>query len=602
MKRYISKTQKKKNQYLGGESSKSEIGSESSFQLVDNRPEVLQMKSTQEAINNSPRMLGKMPLFAESGMETSPVQMSGMEKKGGVQMKAGPVQRVAEGEFQMKKAPVQKKENNTGLPDNLKSGMEGLSGIPLDDVKVHRNSDKPAQLQAHAYAQGTDIHLGPGQEKHLPHEAWHVVQQKQGRVKPTIQMKEKVNVNDDARLEKEADVMGARALAGNGTEPVQMKSSSSPDGAVIQREDGEKDKTGTTSTILSTVTGVSGDTIEAGGNFFELISDAYAFYQTYKAGETSKVAGAKAAGSGLATLSSALKANEWEKLGASLEGLSEGLKLFDALKEVGEAFSEVNVTSGTWTETFESLGKVLFKFSDVAVGGMKMAKAFVEGMGHLAGWVPKFLHIDHPFINLISRIIPFTSASELALKSAKFMDSARDVYNNYVESKNLEQIANSITDPDKKQAFGYLQDEAWSKLKNSTLPASATLLDASGDAGKLIPGFNVAAAASLGSAAKLIPLAHSVGGGTYDVVRQGWRKFINILPDAYTPDSIKSLAATDKADLNVFRTKIVSFVMDERNGSNSDVILNFLGLEDDVKTMSASAAEDEIKKAVENIK
>jgi len=106
---------------------------------------------------------------------------------------------------------IQKKENYTGLPDNLKTGMENLSGISLDDVKVHRNSDKPAQLQAHAYAQGTDIHLASGQEKHLPHEAWHVVQQKQGRVQPTMQMKGKVNVNDDTGLEKEADVMGAKA-------------------------------------------------------------------------------------------------------------------------------------------------------------------------------------------------------------------------------------------------------------------------------------------------------------------------------------------------------------------------------------------------------
>lgn len=73
------------------------------------------------------------------------------------------------------------KENNTGLPDNLKTGMENLSGMSLDHVKVHRNSDKPAQLQAHAYAQGTDIHLGSEQEKHLPHEAWHVVQQQGGR-------------------------------------------------------------------------------------------------------------------------------------------------------------------------------------------------------------------------------------------------------------------------------------------------------------------------------------------------------------------------------------------------------------------------------------
>jgi len=108
--------------------------------------------------------------------------------------------------------PIQRQENNTGLPDNLKSGMENLSGYSMDDVKVHRNSAKPAQLQAHAYAQGTDIHLGPGQEKHLPHELGHVVQQKQGRVKPTMQMKRKVNINDDTGLEKEADVMGAKAL------------------------------------------------------------------------------------------------------------------------------------------------------------------------------------------------------------------------------------------------------------------------------------------------------------------------------------------------------------------------------------------------------
>ncbi len=109
-------------------------------------------------------------------------------------------------------SPVQKKKNHTGLPDNLKSGIENLSGISMDDVKVHRNSDKPAQLNAHAYAQGTDIHLASGQEKHLPHEAWHVVQQKQGRVKPTMQLKNKVNINDDVGLEKEADVMGAKAL------------------------------------------------------------------------------------------------------------------------------------------------------------------------------------------------------------------------------------------------------------------------------------------------------------------------------------------------------------------------------------------------------
>jgi hypothetical protein len=100
---------------------------------------------------------------------------------------------------------------NGGLPTQLQSGIESLSGIAMHDVRVHYNSSKPAQLQAHAYAQGSDIHLAPGQERHLPHEAWHVVQQKQGRVKPTLQLKG-VAINDDSTLEREADVMGAQAL------------------------------------------------------------------------------------------------------------------------------------------------------------------------------------------------------------------------------------------------------------------------------------------------------------------------------------------------------------------------------------------------------
>lgn len=103
------------------------------------------------------------------------------------------------------------KKNNTGLPNNLKLGMENLSGMSLNHVKVHYNSPKPAAVQAHAYAQGSNIHLGSGQEKHLPHELSHVVQQAQGRVKPTTSVNG-MAVNDNAGLEKEADVMGAKAL------------------------------------------------------------------------------------------------------------------------------------------------------------------------------------------------------------------------------------------------------------------------------------------------------------------------------------------------------------------------------------------------------
>ena len=123
-------------------------------------------------------------------------------------------------------AEVSVKANNTGLPDSLKRGIESLSGMAMDNVKVHYNSSQPAQLNALAYAQGTDIHVGPGQERHLPHEAWHVVQQAQGRVKPTMQMKEGVPVNDDAGLEHEADVMGGKASSLGVVQGGAMKSDS----------------------------------------------------------------------------------------------------------------------------------------------------------------------------------------------------------------------------------------------------------------------------------------------------------------------------------------------------------------------------------------
>ncbi len=103
----------------------------------------------------------------------------------------------------------EKTENNTRLPGKLKAGIERLSGISMNDVRVHYNSPKPARLQALAYTQGTEIHVAPGQKQHLAHEAWHVVQQKQGRVRPDTQI-HGMAVNNSRALELEADVMGKR--------------------------------------------------------------------------------------------------------------------------------------------------------------------------------------------------------------------------------------------------------------------------------------------------------------------------------------------------------------------------------------------------------
>lgn len=101
-------------------------------------------------------------------------------------------------------------ESHSDMPPFLKGGLEVLSGKDLSGVKIHDNSPNPSKLNALAYTQGQDIYIGPGQEKHLPHESWHVVQQMEGRVNPTMQMNG-VSINDNLDLEREADVMGAKA-------------------------------------------------------------------------------------------------------------------------------------------------------------------------------------------------------------------------------------------------------------------------------------------------------------------------------------------------------------------------------------------------------
>lgn len=145
------------------------------------------------------------------------------------------VQQMADAYLASTQFPIQKKPNNTGLPDTLKSGIEGLSGYSMNDVNVHYNSSKPAQLQAHAYTQGSTIHVAPGQEKHLAHEAWHVVQQKQGRVKPTVQTSSGIKINDNPDLEREADVMGNAAIQAKFIARAHKNNKGTTTGQVVQR-------------------------------------------------------------------------------------------------------------------------------------------------------------------------------------------------------------------------------------------------------------------------------------------------------------------------------------------------------------------------------
>ena len=78
-----------------------------------------------------------------------------VEEEEPLQGKFETIQKVEEeephqGKFEtiQKVEPPKNTSKQNGLPGNLKSGIEQLSGYSMDDVKVHYNSSQPAQLQA----------------------------------------------------------------------------------------------------------------------------------------------------------------------------------------------------------------------------------------------------------------------------------------------------------------------------------------------------------------------------------------------------------------------------------------------------------------------
>ena len=61
------------------------------------------------------------------------------------------------------------------LPPTLVEGIASMSGHDLSGVQVHVNSSQPASVGALAYTQGSEIHIAPGQDHHLPHDPQHDV-------------------------------------------------------------------------------------------------------------------------------------------------------------------------------------------------------------------------------------------------------------------------------------------------------------------------------------------------------------------------------------------------------------------------------------------
>jgi len=114
--------------------------------------------------------------------------------------------------------PVQREENRTGMPDQVKSKMEKSFNTDFSNVQVTPNSAAAPKVGALAFTQGNNVHFAPGQFKPntikgqqlIGHELAHVVQQRKGMVKPTTQVGG-MPVNDSPRFEKEADILGRKA-------------------------------------------------------------------------------------------------------------------------------------------------------------------------------------------------------------------------------------------------------------------------------------------------------------------------------------------------------------------------------------------------------
>ncbi len=135
------------------------------------------------------------------------------------------------------------KPDRTGIPGEMRRRFEANSGLSFQNVRVHYGSPLPERVQALAFTRGTQVYLGPGQERWLPHELGHVIQQKRGRVAPTTLVNGQ-EVNDSGTLEREADALG-RTFGLSGAPALQR--AAAPAG-VIQRG-GERDAVARTTSL-----------------------------------------------------------------------------------------------------------------------------------------------------------------------------------------------------------------------------------------------------------------------------------------------------------------------------------------------------------------
>lgn len=128
--------------------------------------------------------------------------------------------------------PIQKKEDD--FSEELQMKANSTFGEDFSNISIHKNSSKAKDLGALAFTQGENIHFSPGEfnpqsqkgQELIGHEVAHVQQQRQNRVKPTIQTKNG-NLSDSPLLENEADEKGRQFANSKNFEFIQNKRISS---------------------------------------------------------------------------------------------------------------------------------------------------------------------------------------------------------------------------------------------------------------------------------------------------------------------------------------------------------------------------------------
>ncbi|WP_051312899.1 eCIS core domain-containing protein [Sporocytophaga myxococcoides] len=189
---------------------------------------------------------GPVPLQLQTDLEEEPVQRYGpvpiqlQESEEEPVQRKGPVPSMNHSEEASQNDYTSSSDK---MPALIQKKMESSFGEDFSDVNIHKNSSQSKDLNAYAYTQGNDIHFAPGKynpesqkgQELLGHELTHVVQQREGRVQPTVQ-KKGVNINDDEGLEKEADEMGEKAAKGEKTAKVgAVAPASSSEDSPVQR-------------------------------------------------------------------------------------------------------------------------------------------------------------------------------------------------------------------------------------------------------------------------------------------------------------------------------------------------------------------------------